>query len=170
MNVVIKTPFKLPIGISNFEKLIVEGATFVDKSLLIKELFEDLSQVVLLPRPRRFGKTMNMSMLHHFLRNDRSSSEINLFAGLEISKHKNFCEKHQNKYPTIFVSFKSIKENTYAQSKKAIQKLIASIYRAHQYVLDSEVLSDEERDWFRKILQEDATDIHLKNSLRRALP
>ncbi len=98
---------EFPIGISDFEKLIEDNYYFVDKSLFIKEVIEDGSQVILLTRPRRFGKTLNLSMLYYFLsENYYNKVNQNLFDGLNVSKDTKFCKKHQGQYPVIFISFK----------------------------------------------------------------
>jgi len=91
---------KVALGISDFKEVMEENVYFVDKTLLIKDFMDYESDIVVLPRPRRFGKTLNMSMLKYFLDNKESSKE--LFEGLEIAKDKEFCEKHMNKHPLIY--------------------------------------------------------------------
>jgi hypothetical protein len=95
---------EVALGISDFNKIIEKNIYFVDKTLFIKDFVEDGSQVIVLPRPRRFGKTLNMSMLKYFLDNKESSKDI--FEGLNIAKDKEFCEKHMNKHPLIYIGFK----------------------------------------------------------------
>ena len=107
-----ETP-RLPVGVSDFKELIEENYFFVDKTSFIKEVMQDGAKVILITRPRRFGKTLNLSMLHYFL---QIKSEQNLFGNLTISKDEQFCSKHQNKYPVIFVSFKDMKLSILSRS------------------------------------------------------
>ena len=101
---------KLPIGISDFKKLIEGNYLFADKTLFIKDVIDDSADTILITRPRRFGKTLNLSMLYYFLsQNHYKEENKNLFKGLNISKEVEFCKKHQHQYPVIFISFKDIK-------------------------------------------------------------
>ena len=100
---------KLPIGISDFKKLIEEEYLFADKSLFVRDIIEDGAHVIVITRLRRFGKTLNLSMLYYFLRQNHSE-ERNLFEGLNISKDNEFCKEHQQQYPVIYITFKDIKE------------------------------------------------------------
>ncbi|WP_203368860.1 AAA family ATPase, partial [Cysteiniphilum marinum] len=102
-------PKKIYIGSSNFAELITENAVFVDKSLFIKDIIEDTSKVILITRPRRFGKTLNMSMLHHFFASKVDFTETTgLFDNLAIAKEDNgfYLKTYQGNYPVIFISFK----------------------------------------------------------------
>src|SRR5256885_15144117 len=101
---------RLPIGISDFQKLAMGNYTFVDKSFFIKEVMDDGTEVILITRPRRFGKTLNISMLYYFLHMNLPKGE-NLFKGLAISEDIEFCKKHQHQYPVIFISFKDVKQS-----------------------------------------------------------
>ena len=113
-----ETP-RLPVGVSDFKKLIAGDYLFIDKSLFIKEIVQDGADVILITRPRRFGKTLNMSMLYYFLQCQQPLDQ-NIFENLAIFRDKSFCEKHQNKYPVIFVSFKGIKKASWT-SKHMLQ-------------------------------------------------
>ena len=100
----------VPVGISNFKELIEKNYLFADKSLFIKDIIEDGAKIILITRPRRFGKTLNLSMLYYFLGiNHSGEGEKNLFENLNISKYDEFCTKHQYQYPVIFITFKDIK-------------------------------------------------------------
>ena len=101
---------RLPVGLSDFQKLIRGDYIFADKSLFIKEIMDDGADIILIPRPRRFGKTLNLSMLSYFFKIDADNT---LFDNLLISENTSFCTKHQNQYPVIFVSFKDIKQASY---------------------------------------------------------
>ena len=96
---------KLPIGIENFEKIRTEGFYYIDKTRLIKELLQNWGEVNLFTRPRRFGKSLNMSMLKSFFEIGCDSA---LFDGLEISTEKELCEKYMGKFPVISISLKSV--------------------------------------------------------------
>ena len=89
------TTKRLPVGISDFKELVTENYHFSDKTNFIKEIMSDGAQVILITRPRRFGKTLNLSMLHHFLQAQELVT-ANIFEGLNISSDKEFCSKHQN--------------------------------------------------------------------------
>ncbi len=119
---------KLPIGLSDFRKLIRDNNYFVDKSMLISELISSNAQVLLMPRPRRFGKTLNLSMIRYFFEEGEDSSH--LFEGLKIKETKEFKE-HINRYPVIFLSFKDIKSSTIEDTLEGISDLIAREYERH---------------------------------------
>ena len=101
---------RLPHGVSDFKKLVEGNYKFIDKTLFIKDIIYDGGEVIVITRPRRFGKTLNLSMLYYFLKHqDKEKKGVNLFKDLEISKHKEFCQKHQHQYPVIFITFKGVK-------------------------------------------------------------
>ncbi len=116
---------KLPIGYSDFKTIITEGFTYVDKSLFIKDVIQDSAQVLLLPRPRRFGKTLNLSMLKYFFEvpNEKPGT-VNLFQGLAIEQDEVF-QTHCGKYPVIFLTFKDVKEHSFEASLRKIKVVIA---------------------------------------------
>ena len=104
---------KLPIGASDFKKLRTENKYFVDKSLFIQDIIEEDSEIVLLPRPRRFGKTLNLTMLRYFLeKTDKPEETKKLFSGLAIEKEDIF-EEHICRYPVIYLTFKDIKASNF---------------------------------------------------------
>lgn len=106
---------KLPMGIENFEDIRKEDFYYVDKTILIRNLLENRSYVTLFTRPRRFGKTLNMSMLKYFF---ETGSDPALFNGLEISMDAEFCSKYQGKFPVISISLKSTEGNTIEKAQK----------------------------------------------------
>ncbi len=146
----------------NFKEFRKYNYYYVDKTLLIEELFNKVDKVVLLPRPRRFGKTLNLSMLKHYF--DINEDNRELFKGLNIKKRDIFNE-HINKYPTIFLTLKEIKglswEEIYGDFKFAISKL----YEEHSYLLKSDKLSQFNKDIMNKIIIKEASIQDYKNSL-----
>ena len=105
---------KLPIGIDDFEKIRKNGFYYVDKTNLIEQLFSNWGEVNLFTRPRRFGKTLNMSMLKSFF---EIGADPTLFEGLYISKNKQLCDEHMGKHPVIFLSLKNVEGLTFEAAK-----------------------------------------------------
>ncbi|MBT3487838.1 MAG: AAA family ATPase [Desulfobacula sp.] len=156
---------KLPIGRSDFKDLIEEKFFFVDKSLFIKEIIKEVSQITLLPRPRRFGKTLNLSMLRYFFERTDNKKEIKqIFSGLAIEKEEAFAE-HLCRYPIIFLTFKEIKSGCFEEDIASVKRLIADEYRRHAYLLESESLNDFEKQDFTNIAAIKADISLFKNSL-----
>ena len=162
----------LPIGVSDFRELIetrnADGAgyLFVDKTLLIKEILLDGSKVIVLPRPRRFGKTLNLSMLEYFFSPEiDGASTKDLFGGLKISEYKNGMA-HQGKYPVIFLSFKEAKYSNFAKMQEGIRGLIANLFRGHQYLLESDKLTVADKQLFNSLLSETSSEANLSQSLQ----
>lgn len=112
---------KLPIGIEDFEKIRQEDFYYVDKTRLIEQLLAQWGEVNLFTRPRRFGKSLNMSMFQHFF---EIGSERTLFDGLEISKNLKLCEEYQGKYPVVSISLKGINGTTYEEARGFLVKTI----------------------------------------------
>lgn len=156
----------LPIGSSDFKKIIDGNFDFVDKSLLIKELLEDDAEVILITRPRRFGKTLNMSMLHYFFA-DKVKTQLtkNLFNSLKITKHPKYM-KFQGKYPVIFLSFKDIKENSYEKMYARFCKVISDLYSDHLYLLEDSHLPDNKKAIYNSILDQKVTPANIIDSLK----
>ncbi|MGM0508780.1 MAG: AAA family ATPase [Fusobacteriota bacterium] len=164
----IKTKKKmLPIGLSNFQEMIERDYYYVDKSLFIKELAEDGSKILVMPRPRRFGKTLNLSMLKYFFRKDDESKKY-LFKNLKISKEKEIMEL-QGKYPVITFSFKDIKEMDWESCISKIKTLISSEYYNHEYLLESNLLGELEKIKYKKILMEEGSKADYENSLGKLM-
>jgi hypothetical protein len=156
---------KLPIGRSDFKDLIENNFFFVDKSMFIKEIIEEPSQITLLPRPRRFGKTLNLSMLRYFFKKTDDKEKLKqLFSGLAIEKEKIFSE-YCCRYPVIFLTFKDIKSGCFEEDLESIKRLIADEYRRHTYLLQSESLNDFEKEDFKNIAAIKADVSLFKNSL-----
>lgn len=144
---------KIPIGISDFKKVIDDNYHFVDKSLFIKEFWENNSSTILITRPRRFGKTLNMSMIRYFFDNDLGDTSY-LFKGLEIENYSEIMNK-QGKYPVIFVSFKDLKDLTFDSFLSKVKSVIAEEYKNHRYIIEKNFLSKDDEVKFKKILFEE---------------
>ena len=157
---------RLPIGISDFKKVATRDYLFIDKSLFIKEIIQDGADVILITRPRRFGKTLTMSMLYYFLQCQQLLNQ-NIFENLAISQDKSFCEKHQNKYPVIFVSFKDIKLSSYQEAYKAIVVLMKNLYAEHDYLLEDDILRPHEKALFNEILNQKADTANLHEAIQQ---
>ena len=161
-----------PIGISDFRKLIEtrdsEGKPylFVDKSLFLKELIDDLTEVKLITRPRRFGKTLNMSMLHHFFAKtvDNQPTE-HLFKGLKISQC-NQCMQYQGQYPVIFLSFKDIKSSFFKSAYEDFCNLLSRAYEQHEDILSDSKLTGLQKNRYKSILNKTAPESDIKSALK----
>jgi len=169
LNLQTKMP-KLPIGQSDFRNIIEEGDYYVDKTLFIKEVIKDSVNILLFPRPRRFGKTLNLTTLRYFFETIYPNEKIKkdnrkLFKGLKIEKEKEFTE-HQGKYPVIFLSFKSIKFLDFEKTLSGIKGLIADEYLRHDYLLKGAILKKNEKENFQEIIQEKADYKSYANSLK----
>ncbi len=159
---------RLPIGISDFKKLIEGEYLFADKTLFIKDIMNDGSEVIVITRPRRFGKTLNLSMLYYFLgKNHFTDKKENLFKGLKITEDEAFCKKHQHQYPVIFISFKDIKETNYKNAYAGIKELISALYEEHSYLLEGDYLLESEKNKFTALLNEQASLTHVKAAIKQ---
>ncbi len=155
---------KLPIGISDFKLLRKSECYYIDKSLLADEILESSGQVILLPRPRRFGKTMNLSMLHYFFERQGAEENKVLFDGLAIQKTATWT--YQGQHSVVFISFKDVKSGTISKTFEGIQKLVADEFKRHDYLLNSPSLSDNEKAFFNSTIQGQASEIDLERSLK----
>ncbi len=162
-----KTFKKLPIGIDDFKLLRTNDYCYVDKSLFIKELIDaGQGKVMLIPRPRRFGKTLNLSMLRYFFeRYEGSESNRDLFDGLAITQHAD-CMEQQSKYPVIFLTFKDVKEKGWDSCYDKLTRVISAEFERHAYVLHDSVLSDQQQEDFKKIINRTASQALYENALK----
>lgn len=138
--------FKAPIGVDHFPHLVQEGYTFVDKTLFIAEVLQDSAMVSLITRPRRFGKTLNLSMLQSFLDCRTREEHQDLFRGLLIEQEKELVAQHFGRYPVLFVSLKGIKAKTFSQARDKIRADMNGLVMQHDYLLDSPYLSGVEKN------------------------
>ncbi|MDR3258374.1 MAG: AAA family ATPase, partial [Fusobacteriaceae bacterium] len=125
----------LPIGISDFQKIVSGNYFYADKSMLINEMLINGAEVTLFTRPRRFGKTLNMSMLYYFFNIKDANDNKKLFKGLNIEKTKSW--KEQGKYPIIFISFKDIKASNWKECYDDIKNLMKDIFKKNSYIYES---------------------------------
>ena len=154
---------KLPIGIENFEELRKEDFYYIDKTGLIIELLHNWGAVNLFTRPRRFGKSLNMSMLEHFFSLDGDKS---IFNGLDISKETALCEEYMGKYPVISVSLKGIDARNYEMAFEMAIQIMKRVPAKVQYLLESDALSEQDKAEYRKLLDDNMSEAVFCNSLR----
>lgn len=153
----------IPIGLSDFKELIEGNYYFVDKSLIIKEFIEHEGKIILIPRPRRFGKTLNMSMLKYFF--DMNENNKGLFEGLNIKNYENIMEK-QGKNPVIFVTLKDEKYTNWSDFQESITILMSNVYRDYEYLLQSPNLSKFDKEFFIRVLSREASITEITKSLK----
>ena len=141
---------KLPVGIENFEEFTAENFYYVDKSLFIAELLQNWGKVNLFTRPRRFGKTLNMSMLKCFF---EVGSDPALFDGLKIMQEKELCEKYMGKFPVISISLKGVDGRSFASASAALRTAIGDEARRFGFLRKSTVLNQEEKDSYQRLIK-----------------
>ena len=164
----------LPIGVEDFKRLVDNGYYFVDKTLMIKDLLENKETVNLFTRPRRFGKTLNMSMLQRFFEATEKSNAY-LFDGLKIAAYPEYMA-YQGQYPVISISLKSMKQKNFTLAFETYKYLIKSEYSRHKdFIFSKNVLDEEEKARFLSFIQVDATETmynqaigFLSNCLKKA--
>ena len=141
---------KLPMGIEDFDRIRKDNFYYIDKTRLIKDLLEHPAYVNLFTRPRRFGKTLNMSMLKHFF---EIGSDSTLFDGLEIAKEKELCNKYMQKFPVISISLKNVESDAMETVKKKIRSGIGDEASRFLFLAQSDRLSEIDRKQYRKIIE-----------------
>ena len=154
---------KLPIGIENFEKLRREGFYYLDKTGLIRDLLNNWGEVNLFTRPRRFGKTLNMSMLKSFF---EIGADETLFEGLQILQETELCEKYMGKYPVVFLTLKGVDGLTFEEAKGRLRSVIREEMYKLRFLLDSDKIPESEKCVLIRFLDEQETDEDVKNSLK----
>lgn len=149
----------IPVGVSDFEKIRSNGYYYIDKSGLIGELLRAGAEVTLITRPRRFGKTLGMSMLEKFFDIRKDSRE--LFEGLEISERQDLCSKWMNQWPTVFLSLKSVDGLNFEGAYQQLVYEISLLYQKHDYLLESTALSEQDKFLFKQLRnrQSEKTDV-----------
>lgn len=140
---------KLPVGIENFEEIRKFGFYYMDKTKLIEQLVETGGKVTLFTRPRRFGKTLNMSMLRAFF---EAGADTTLFDGLYIAGNKEICEQYMGKYPVIFLSLKSVEGLSYEDARYRITELAGREAQRFSFLSESDKLSDNEKEQYQAIV------------------
>lgn len=161
---------RFSIGTDDFKKLRTtitpdgQRPLYIDKSLLIEDLLNDMTEVIVLPRPRRFGKTLNLSMLKYFF--DITEDNTALFEGLKIAEHKNIMEKWQGKYPVVLISFKSLRSKNFEEFKEKLKQSICDCYQEFEYLKTSEKLTELGKRKIEPYFSLDFDDIGFDNSLK----
>ncbi|HIW59556.1 MAG TPA: ATP-binding protein [Candidatus Anaerobutyricum avicola] len=141
---------KLPIGIENFEEFFTEDFYYVDKTLFIKELLQNWGKVNLFTRPRRFGKSLNMSMLKYFF---ETGKDPKLFEGLKIMREKALCEKYMGKFPVISISLKSVDGRNFESASVALRTLIGNEAGRFDFLRNSANLSNDEKEAYAQLTE-----------------
>lgn len=155
----------LKIGRSDFGLLLRNNHYFVDKSQLIYDFYYSANDILLMPRPKRFGKTLNLSMIEHFFDIQKPESK-KLFSEFKIVENESFCQKHQNKYPVLSISLKDIKASDWEKCYAKFQIEISGLYKKHQYLLESERLTDFDKKNFIQIIQKETSQAEYEYSLK----
>ncbi len=153
----------LPIGISDFKKLREDDRYYIDKTLLAEEVLKSSGEIILLPRPRRFGKTMNLSMLRYFFERQNAEKNATLFKGLTIQQSEVW--KHQGRHPVVFLTFKDVKEKTAATTVKKILDIVHGECVRHKYLLESEEVEPFDKQELQALLQNTSEQTKLEKSL-----
>ena len=157
------TNLSIPVGISDFEKIRKDGYYYIDKSGLIADVLKAKSEVTLITRPRRFGKTLGMSMLESFFDIRKDSKQ--LFEGLEIAQNQTLCAEWMNQYPTVFVSLRKVDGLTFDKAYRMLTMVIAELFNKHLCVLENGNGTNFERTAFEHIASGHASEEEIKNSL-----
>lgn len=140
---------KIPVGIENFQDMRKFNFYYIDKTNLIEQLLDNWSKVTLFTRPRRFGKTLNMSMLRSFF---ELGTDKSLFDGLYISKNKELCEEHMGKYPVIFFSLKSVEGLKFENARYRIIEMIGREAQRYEFLAKSDKLSENEKAQYKALI------------------
>ena len=141
---------KLPVGIENFEEIRKSGFYYVDKTKLIEQLLQNWGKVNLFTRPRRFGKTLNMSMFKSFF---EIGTDKSIFDGLYISQNTALCNEYMGKYPVVFISFKDVNGLTFDRAYDALVQIIGEIANGFSFLMNSDKLSKNEKEQYQGIIQ-----------------
>ena len=155
----------IPIGVSDYKKLIENNYYFVDKTDFIRQIIEEGALITMLPRPRRFGKTLNLSMLRYFFERTEGNVFRPLFDGMNITKWKNF-DRYQGKYPVILITLKDCKGETFEQTLEQVGNELKGEFERHAYLLESMDTLTDNREVFLHILKRRASQNELADSLR----
>lgn len=153
----------LPTGIEDFKEIRTDGYYYVDKTALIEQVLDKRSKVTLFTRPRRFGKTLNMSMLRYFF---ETGTDSKLFNGLYISQNAELCEKYMGKYPVIAISLKGVDADSYTKAKAQIIKIINREARRHRFLLKSENLDSFDKELLTQLLSRQMEEDTITSSLQ----
>lgn len=157
--------FRVGVGESDFATLRRSGKYYVDKTAIMYELVEETeNKVTLFTRPRRFGKTLMMSMLSNFFSIRKDSREI--FEGLKVTAYKEFCEKWMNQSPVLFLSYKDVEAETFEGAYKMLKTKLADVCKELDFLLEEDTVNSADRDIFRNLMFKTAEEDDVKNSLK----
>lgn len=156
---------RLLIGSDNFKKMITRNGYYVDKTLLVKEVLDNSTETVVITRPRRFGKSLNMSMLRYFFDKDESDTAP-LFHPYKIWQAGETYTEQQGKYPVIFVSFKNVDASSFEEAMSDLRFLMADLYYSKNYLLGSPALTKGQKEHFEALMDANASAPMLKHSLK----
>ena len=153
----------IPVGISEFDKIRDRGYYYVDKTNLIAELLDNIAEVTLITRPRRFGKTMAMSMLANFF--DMQQDNIERFCGLKISQNTELCSQWMNQWPVLFLSFKEVNGTVFDHAFNLLKFTLAQFCDDHAYLTESEKVTEEQKRIFRRLNDQTASLTDVQGAL-----
>lgn len=143
------TALKLPVGIEDFREIRQQGFYYIDKTKLIEQLLDNWGKVNLFTRPRRFGKTLNMSMLRCFF---EVGADKMLFDGLYISHNKQFCEEYMGKFSVVFLTLKGVEGTTFEEARLSLAELIAAEARRFKFLQESDKLDADDKEMYRELI------------------
>ena len=155
----------MPIGVDDFAKLIRGGYCFIDKTRFIKEILDGRSEVTLITRPRRFGKTLNLSMLRYFFALENGEKNLELFAGLDIGRAGEEYMQEQGSRPVVFLTLKGAQAKEYGGMMVKLSELMRQVYDRVLYLQDSEALSPQDKEYFKSVLNTDCSPDKLQFAL-----
>ena len=159
---------KLPVGIEDFKEIRRQGFYYIDKTKLIEQLLDNWGKVNLFTRPRRFGKTLNMSMLRCFF---EIGADETLFEGLSISQNVQACEEYMGKFPVLFLTLKGVEGTTFEEARLSLAELIAAEARRFKFLQESDRLDADDKEMYRELIslnkeQSPAASVKLRFSLK----
>ena len=159
---------KLPVGIEDFKEIRRQGFYYIDKTKLIEQLLDNWGKVNLFTRPRRFGKTLNMSMLRCFF---EIGADKTLFEGLYISQNEQFCEEYMGRFPVVFLTLKGVEGTTFEEARLSLAELIAAEARRFKFLQESDRLDADDKEMYRELIslnkeQSPAASVKLRFSLK----
>ena len=161
---------RLPVGIDDFAKIREGNYYFVDKTMAIGELLDNHGEVLLLTRPRRFGKTLFLSMLYYFLASARGADYRNLFHGLAIERADGGSYMaEQGRRPVLFLSLKDVKHRTWPDMVEKFRSLLSDVYDQYTYLMEGTGFSQVERRYFQRVHDGLASPIEMEDALRRLM-
>lgn len=154
---------KLPLGIDDFEELRTSGCYYIDKTGFIRELLDETFKVNLITRPRRFGKTLTMSMLAEFL--DITKDSRGLFAGLEVTEDSEFCERWMNQWPVLFLTLKDVNGKNFDGAYGLLKQVISRLCIEHVYLKNSDKITEADMNSFFRLMNRNGDDTDVKCAL-----